>query len=192
MPTKRFADGLQDYSGEFNVNIKYEHFSKELLLEALRAYAQYAYRVDAFWYLTVKGRVGGEEAVDCNIQSMEKAARYEVEIVRRLFNIQENDVTGLIKFQQIRPWSWIFTNRYEFKSSNHAVFTVIHCPILEGMEKEGEGREQFTCHEDHVKAIRLQASCFNPKIKVTPLKLPPRESKNEIACQWEFKMEDEA
>ncbi|OGO03927.1 MAG: hypothetical protein A2Y91_08430 [Chloroflexi bacterium RBG_13_54_8] len=24
----------------------------------------------------------------------------------------------------------------------------------------------------------------------TPLKLPPRESPNEIACQWEFRMEE--
>jgi len=191
MLNERVTNELQDYSGVFNVNLKYEHFSKELLLEALRAYAQYAYRVDAFWYLTIKDRMGGEEAAACNIQSMEKAARYEVEIVRRLFNIQENDVEGLIKFQQTRPWSWIFTNRYEFKSSNHAVFTVIHCPILEGMEKEGEGREQFTCHEDHVKAGRVQASCGNPNIKVKPLKLPPRNSKNEIACQWEFRLEDE-
>ncbi|MFC1970253.1 DUF6125 family protein [Chloroflexota bacterium] len=189
MSNERVTDGLQDYSGEFNVNLKYEDFSKELLLEALRAYAQYAYRVDAFWYLTVKGRMGGEEAAACNLQSMEKAVRYEVETVRQLFNIQENDVAGLMKFQQTRPWSWILTNEYELKSPNHAVFTVVRWPILEGMEKEGEGREQFTCHEDHVKAIGLIAGCFNPGIKVEPLKLPPRNSKNEIACQWEFKLE---
>ncbi len=180
---------LIDYSGEVNPNLKWEHFSKELLLEALRAYAQYAYRVDAFWYLTVKGRLGAEETVACNIQAMEKSAPYEVEIVRKLFKIQENDVAGLVKFQQTRPWSWIFTSKHEFKNSNHAIFTITHCPILEGMEKEGEGREQYTCREDHVKALRLQASCFNPKIKVEPLKLPPRNSKNEIACQWELKLE---
>jgi len=180
---------LSDYSGEFDPNLKYEHFSRELLLEALRAYAQYAYRVDAFWYLTVKERMGGEEAAACNIQSMEKTAPYEVEAVRRLFKIRENDVAGFMKFQQTRPWSWIFTAKHELKSSNHGVFTIIRCPILEGMEKEGEGREQYTCHEDHVEAVRLQASCFNPNIKVEPLKLPPRNSKDEIACQWEFKLE---
>ena len=46
---------LKDYSSEVNPNLKWEHFSKELLLEALRAYAQYTYRVDALWYLAVKG-----------------------------------------------------------------------------------------------------------------------------------------
>jgi hypothetical protein len=57
------------------------------------------------------------------------------------------------------------------------------------MEKDGEGREQYVCHEDHVRGVRRQASLFNPKIKVEPLKLPPRNSKNEIACQWELRLE---
>jgi hypothetical protein len=33
------------------------------------------------------------------------------------------------------------------------------------------------------------ARFFNPKMKVTALKLPPRKSKDDVACQWEFKLE---
>ncbi|MFC1943956.1 DUF6125 family protein [Chloroflexota bacterium] len=181
---------LIDYSGEFSVDTKYEHFSRELLLEAIKAYAEYAYRVDAFWYLTVKGRWDGSEATSCNMTTMQKTAPYEVKIVRQLFNIQEDNVAGFMKFQQMRPWSWILSNTQELKGPNYGIFTITRCPILEGMEKEGEGREMETCHNDHVIAIRLQASCFNPKIKIEPLKLPPRSSADEIACQWEFKLEE--
>jgi len=37
----------------------------------------------------------------------------------------------------------------------------------------------------------FQVGCrmFNPKMKAIPLKLPPRESKNDIACQWEFRID---
>ncbi len=31
---------------------------------------------------------------------------------------------------------------------------------------------------------------INRKIRVTPLKLPPRNSPDEIACKWEAKMMD--
>jgi hypothetical protein len=30
---------------------------------------------------------------------------------------------------------------------------------------------------------------FNPRMKTRPVKLPPRESKKDIACQWIFEVE---
>jgi len=32
---------------------------------------------------------------------------------------------------------------------------------------------------------------INPYIKITPLKLPPRKSPDEICCQWELIMSNE-
>lgn len=37
--------------------------------------------------------------------------------------------------------------------------------------------------------LRRAGSLFNPRVKVGALKLPPRGSPDEIACQWEFAME---
>jgi hypothetical protein len=36
---------------------------------------------------------------------------------------------------------------------------------------------------------QLSADCFNTKIKWVPIKLPPRQSKDEPACIWEIKLE---
>jgi hypothetical protein len=33
------------------------------------------------------------------------------------------------------------------------------------------------------------SEAINPKMKVTALKLPPRKSKDEIACRWEIGLE---
>jgi hypothetical protein len=38
--------------------------------------------------------------------------------------------------------------------------------------------------------FEIRAKAINPKMKVTPLKLPPRKSKDEIACQWEFRLDE--
>jgi len=38
-------------------------------------------------------------------------------------------------------------------------------------------------------SICLPPARFNPRVKVGALKLPPRGSPDEIACQWEFAME---
>jgi len=44
------------------------------------------------------------------------------------------------------------------------------------------------CHGFEQKGI--ENYLLNPRIKVTPLKLPPRASQEDIACRWELKMGD--
>jgi hypothetical protein len=36
--------------------------------------------------------------------------------------------------------------------------------------------------------FQIGATMFNPRMKVTPLKLPPRQNKKDIACQWVFEV----
>lgn len=36
--------------------------------------------------------------------------------------------------------------------------------------------------------FKAYASFFNPDVEVTCLKAPPRESQDEIACKWHFKL----
>jgi hypothetical protein len=37
--------------------------------------------------------------------------------------------------------------------------------------------------------MQLTGEHINPKMKCRALKLPPRKSEKEIACQWEFKID---
>ena len=57
------------------------------------------------------------------------------------------------------------------------------------MERLGAPPERikWVCHVVEPQAVAKYLN--NPKIKVTPLKLPPRKSPDEICCQWEFKLE---
>ena len=179
---------LIDYSGEFDPSIKYDDFSKGFLLELLNAYSGYILRVDGFWYLTVKERRGDEEAFACDTQVWEKMQVYELEMTCKLFKIQGNDVATMMKALQMSPWMWIYKYDIELKSPNHSILTITHCPTLLALEKEGEGREQTICQVLEPKLFRLIADFFNPKIEVQALKIPPRKSKDEICCQWDFSL----
>ncbi|MFC1944604.1 DUF6125 family protein [Chloroflexota bacterium] len=182
-------DRLPDYAGEFNPDIKREDFSRELLIEALDKYGQYAYMIDAFWYLGVKGKRGVEEASFYNRQTIDKSLRYEIEMIKQLYNIQGDDVTSLMKFQQVRPMASILKAMYEIRNPHQGIYTITNCPVLENMEREGKGRERIICHIDHVEGAALIASLFNPGMKGIPLKLPPRKSRDEVCCQWEFSLD---
>jgi len=77
----------------------------------------------------------------------------------------------------------------ELKSPNHGVFTVTHCPALLALEREGEGREERICQQLELELFIMQAKFFNPEMQVRALKVPPRKSKDDVPCQWEFKLE---
>jgi len=49
--------------------------------------------------------------------------------------------------------------------------------------------QKFTCEEVERPMFQRIAAYFNPKMKATALKLPPRKSEDDIACRWEFKIE---
>ena len=177
---------LIDYSGEFDPEFSHDKLSKETLLKLLEAYSQYMHRIDPYWYLSVKDNWGNDAALDCDIRVLEKGKLYEVQLIRNLLNIQGEDVAAVMKYFQVYPLVWIRDHIIDIKNDDHALFTLPACTTLFALEKEG--REKQQCHTVCTRILGYYASLFNPDIKVTPLKLPPRESKDDICCRWEFKL----
>jgi hypothetical protein len=94
-----------------------------------------------------------------------------------------------MKYVQVSPWMWIYTFNVDLKSRNHAVLTITNCPTLISLEKEATGREKRICQELEPRLMGIQAGFFNPRIKVTPLKVPPRTAYKDCCCQWEFRLD---
>lgn len=181
------TSGLGDYSGEFNPDISIEDFSKDVLVELLKLYSKLFLAIDGFWYLAIKGRISDEEALACDVWAWEKEVRYEMRRLTKLLRIEGNDVATLMKALQMSPWFQNVAYRIEMAGRNSALLTITDCPVLEALEKEGEGREKTICKVMDAMVFKKYAEFFNPDIEVRYLKLPPRESKRDICCQWEFK-----
>lgn len=178
-----------DYSGKFDPKFSHDKFTRETLLKLLKMYSEYMLRIDGFWYLTVMDKWGNKEAFDCDIRVWEKAQLYETKTISSLLNIHGDDVVTVMKAMQASPWMWIYDYEMDVKSNEHAILTIRTCPTLLSLEKEGKGREKLICQEMEPKIMGIVAHYFNPNIRVTPLKMPPRKSKDEIPCKWEFKLE---
>lgn len=167
-------------------DLKLSDFSPDTLADLLTLYAKSYIALDGFWYLTIKERVGNEEALACDISNAKKVCQYEMAKITRQVNIQGNDVIALIKAIQLTPWLRHTQYAVEVRDGNNARFTVTHCPTLDALEREGEGRENEICNIVCPKTYKAYASFFNPNIEAECLKLPPRKSKDEICCQWEL------
>lgn len=177
---------LNDYSGQFLPELKLSHFSSDTLVELLGLYTKLFIVLDAFWYLTVKEMVGNEKALACDIRTLKRLWQYEIPKITQTLNIQGNDVIALMKAIQISHRLQHTRYKIETKNHNSATLTVTYCPTLEGLEKEGAGREQQICNIVEPEVFSDLASFFNPDIKVKCLKSPPRKSQDEICCRWQF------
>jgi Family of unknown function (DUF6125) len=180
---------LVDYSGAFDPAFNHEKLKSETLLKLLKAYNDYLLRVDGYWYLTVMNKWGNEEAFDCDVKVWEKAQVWEMKTISSLLNIRGDDVATVFKYMQVSPWMHIYDATLDLRNPNHGLLTINHCPTLISLEREGTGREKRICQELEPRLMGIQAGFFNPHIKVTPLKVPPRTEYRDCCCQWEFKLD---
>lgn len=181
---------LADYSGEFDPGITYSDFSKDVLLKALKAYADYIRKLDGIWYLAVKDRADDDLALACDMAVWDRMEVHDVQMACDLFSAGSGDVAALFKSMQVNPHSWNLEQRFELLSPKRGIWTVTRCPSLLALEREGQGRESRICQIQETKNLALRARTINPKMKAIPLKLPPRKSEEEIHCQWEFRIEE--
>jgi hypothetical protein len=180
---------LDDYSGPFKPDLKLEDLSKDFLIKLIREY-QWAWVIMAdSWYYAIKKRFGREAANQCELESWCQVADKVNPYYAKLANIQLTDAVSCMKAMQLPLDSHLayIPCTYEIKSNNHIILTVQNCQGLEFFEREDPERIQWMCHV--VEAQAGKKYLIHPDIKFTPLKLPPRKSKDEIACQWEIKLE---
>ena len=186
---------LQDYSGEFKPDLKMQDFSKDRLVELWRAASRFFVAIDGLWWTFIKEKFGEETANEWDSEIWMREMPLEFNWVRQSGNITGDDVASILKFFQIDPGvNGVMELECELKNKNHGILTVKSCRPLGYYERHPDSRLQrgetpFVCGLD-VATVPIVAHMADPRIKVNFPKLPPRKSKDEICCQWEFKIEE--
>jgi hypothetical protein len=182
---------IEDYSGPFKPDLTFDDFSKEFLLKLMTVW-QFAWiRMADSWYEAVSRRFGPEAANECNLESWVKVGERVNPRYTKIANIQLNTVLDSLKCLQLpldNNIGPLYPVEYEIKNPNHVIMTMVQCRSLIMFERSAPQMIEPVCYK--LEQVMLQTYLMNPKIKVIPLKLPPRKSQEEIACRWEFKMED--
>jgi len=168
---------------------KLESLSRDELVDLVKLSSRMILALDGFWYLSVKELAGNDKALDRDNWVWDRVMKFCVDELARLQGVQGKDVADYMKVMHPRPEGLVLEERVEVLNRNDAIRTVTYCPTIVAMEKEGEGRDAIhcgaTCSEMRVKHSKL----FNPAIRVTCLKIPPRKSKDDIFCQFEYKIQ---
>jgi len=182
---------LKDYSGEFSPGLKLEDFSKDALLRLFHTTAKLYLGMDGVWHSLIREKFGEQVARDLDVEVWSRATPIEISRTMAAMNIQGDDVATLFKVFQCDPGTaGVGDVECELKDKNHGIYTVKRCSSLEHFERHGDIEGiKWACEVIDTAMWTATTIPVNPKIKVTPLKRPPRKSKDEIACQWEFRLE---
>ena len=186
---------MNDYSGPFNPNLSFKDFSKDFLIKLIHEYQHSWVILADSWLYSIKSRYGIAEAQYCELEAWckvyERIMPYYMKLLANIEDPKQADVVSWVKSGQFAldgTMGYIPTG-FEVKNRNNAIMTMTDCMGLRHFETKDPARVQWMCWVVEQAAMDACVS-FNPKIKVKPLKLPPRKSPGEIACQWDFYTEE--
>ena len=181
---------LEDLSGPFNPDLKFDDFSKEFLLKLMKVWQWAWLHMARAWYEAIEERFGSDAANDCELAAWLTIGERVNPRYAKVANIELNTVLDSLKALQLpldNMVGGLFPVEYDIKDPNDVVVTITNCPALLALEKSAPERIVPMCHI--LEKATMEKYVLNPDVKVIPLKLPPRQSPDDIACQWEFKLE---
>jgi len=183
---------LQDYSGEFRPDITMHDFSKDTLVKAWQAASKLFAGMDGIWCHIIRERFGQEMACELEIEAWKRCNPLEVRWTAEAMNIQGDDVAALFKvLQTYAGTGGILDLEFDLKNRNHGIMTVRRCPGVAYNEKHGETElQKNACEVIDMGCFERLGHLINPKIKMTCLNLPTRERRDDLACQWEWHLEE--
>jgi hypothetical protein len=183
---------LKDYSGPYIPNLKYEDFSKEVLVKLLLAYSREVNVLPTYWAEEVRKRLGKEVEKECLLSTWTRIGKYETGWAMQAAGIEGNDVETYVKATQLMGSFAQGYYKYDFdlKNKNHAILTVYYCPAFNAMEKQGDLEWlDWVCTVLEDEGMKAYVRPVNPEIQVKRLRAGRRKSKDEPHCRWEFKLE---
>jgi len=185
-------DEMKDYSGPFLPNLRYEDFSKEVLVKLLRAWSREINVLPTYWAEEVRSRLGEDAVKECLLSTWTRIGKYETGWAMEAANVKGNDVETYFKACQLMGSFAQEYYQYEFdlKNRNHGILTVNYCPAFNAMENGDPAWLDWVCKVLEEEGMKAYVKPVNPNIQVRCLRAGQRKSPDEVHCQWEFLIEE--
>jgi hypothetical protein len=182
---------LNDLSGPFDPDLGFDGLSKEFLLKIMDVWQlAWVHMAQAFLEVT-RERFGLDVANEIQLEAWLRIAERVNPRYAQIANIKLETVLDSLKALQLpldNTMHNMYHAEYDIKNENHVIVSIRDCRTLCHYEKRDPDMIRPTCHVLEPKVI--EKYMINPRIQVKALKLPPRESPDEISCQWEYTLAD--
>jgi len=191
---------LDYYDCPFSIDIELEDFSKEFLIKLMKIWRSWYMTMNLVWYVLVEEKIGTEAAgrmmIDVWLKTTEAEMEKFIPLLGANYKSKEDlkTIEDSIKIAVLPPDGTIdktlFAGSLDWDGPEHAKTVIHHCAMLEFFEAiDNLEPLKRLCHIQE--PVCSEAYFINPRVKMLEIKTPPRKSKDEPCCMWEFKLMDE-
>jgi len=159
---------------------------KEDLLKLLQLSGSLIAALDGLWFLAVEDRFGYPEAIKLDMKVWERYAHIVVKRMREKFGLSKTGIEGIKELIEVDPLMSILDYEIPEFSDRRMFLRINRCPVLEAMERAG--RKKFVCESTTGLYFKNIAKEIDPQVIVRALKLPPRNSPQDVCCEWLFQI----
>ncbi len=190
---------MDDYSGPFRETVTLDDFSKKGLKKLVEIGGTIYGSVNRQWYAEVAKEFGTEVADRLHHKVwFAEGGCGDIEnftISKLMGFADQNDETTPLKVWQCLPamisrMKLVFEKKGDGSWEMHTPM----CHVPETGEREGPAVMDYMvnkiCGHLELFGFRHGAARWNPKIRIDPIKLPPRANASEPHCRWSIRMTD--
>jgi hypothetical protein len=190
---------LDDYSGPFQPDLHLSDFSKDGLMKLVEVGGSIYGTVNRLWYQAVAKRFGQEIADEMHHQvwfAEGGAGDHENDVIPQLMGFagEDAETTAMKVWQCLPAMSTRMTLRFTRTGPREWEMHTPQCVVPESGAAGGPELMKYMCDKicAHLElfGFRHGAARWNEKIRIDPLKLPPRASAAEPHCRWKIRMTD--
>lgn len=167
-------------------DIKAGSRTKSDFMDRLRLSGGLISAIDGLWFLAVEEASGTVEAMRLDMKVRERYVHILVKRMRRDLGFSLSGIDGIRQVIEADPV--FLANEYEIShlSRDRMFVRINQCPLLEAMERAG--RTNYVCETTTALYFQNVAREIEPNVAVHAIKLPPRGSPDEAACEWLFEV----
>ena len=142
--------------------------------------------VDGFYYLFIEEKYGTEVATEIDRKVWEVMGKVEARKIKKLFNIEKNDVPSVMKALSYSGWSMDLEDKEMIVEKNKGIIRNTACRVQNTRLKKG--LKEFGCKPVRWGFLKSFAKEFNPDIEVKCNVCPPDEHLDNLWCEWIFEI----
>ncbi len=180
---------MNDYSGPFNPDLTFNDFSKEFLLKLIETWQWAWIQLDSSFFDPILKRSDLDTCIECATEVWMRIAETCNHRFAEIAKIRLSNAVDCLKVLQLpldNTMGTIYHNVYDIKNENLLTAIVEKCPSLEWFEKNAPERIVPVCH--HLEGSVIDKYKVNMDVEFTQLKLPPRQSPDDIACSFQLEL----
>lgn len=183
-----------DYSGAFDPDFRYEDLSKPALVRLVREFAQIVHMLDRSMCAAIGMKYGADAVKELAIEEWKGASPVYGERLRRVMNVEGDDVAAIFKVLQLDPGfpHHYMDVHYEVVDERTGFFELAYCGALMDAEPFGDQMVTNMCHHIEDGTFDVTAQAVNPKAHISHVHRPPRPSSDSSPhCRWMITIDDD-